>query len=95
MHTLFGIELLVGKRRLICPDLATARYLSVFARLGCQQVAVPYDITRISRIADQLESAWHQMMLLVDHLAGTGRLRAAAKRELIEGLQREIAALAG
>jgi hypothetical protein len=95
MHTLLGIELLVGKKRLICPDLATARYLSVFARLGCQQVAIPYDITRVSHIADQLESAWHQMMLLVDHLTGTesNRLRAAVKRNLIESLQREINAL--
>ena len=33
LHTLLGIELKVGSRRLLCPDLATARYLSVFARL--------------------------------------------------------------
>ena len=34
LHTLLGVELKVGKRRLLCPDLATARYLAVFARLG-------------------------------------------------------------
>jgi hypothetical protein len=28
------------------PDLATARYLAIFARVGCQAVAVPYDITK-------------------------------------------------
>src|SRR5262245_50151809 len=27
LHTLLGIELKIGKRRLLCPDLATARYL--------------------------------------------------------------------
>ena len=37
-HTLLGVELKVGRRRLLCPDLATARYLSVFARLGCEEV---------------------------------------------------------
>ena len=40
-HTLLGVELKTGARRLLCPDLATARYLSVFARAGCEQVAVP------------------------------------------------------
>lgn len=68
-HTLLGVELKIGQRRLLCPDLATARYLSVFARAGCEQVAVPYDITRISQLADELESSWHRMLLLVDHLA--------------------------
>src|SRR5256885_2547318 len=40
-HTLLGVELKIGRKRLSCPDLATARYLSVFARLGCAAVAVP------------------------------------------------------
>ena len=40
-HTLLGTELKVGRQRLLCPDLATARYLSVFARIGCPAVAIP------------------------------------------------------
>src|SRR6476620_9241751 len=55
-HTPLGVELKVGRKRLLCPDLATARYLSVFARLGCRDVAVPYDSTKISQLADELES---------------------------------------
>ena len=80
-HTLLGVELKVGRRRLLCPDLATARYLSVFARLGCRAVAVPYDITKISHLADELESSWYRMLLLVEQEARTesarfrGRLR--------------------
>ena len=66
LHTLLGVELKVGRRRLSCPDLATARYLSVFARLGCNDVAMPYDITKISLLADELESSWYRMLLLVD-----------------------------
>lgn len=69
-HTLLGVELKVGRRRLSCPDLATARYLSVFARAGCTRVAVPYDITKISRLADELESAWQRMLLLAAHHSG-------------------------
>ena len=54
-HTLLGVELKIGRRRLLCPDLATARYLAVFARAGCPDFAVPYDITKISQLADELE----------------------------------------
>ena len=87
-HTLLGIELKVGRRRVSCPDYATARYLSVFARAGVARVAVPYDITKISRLADDLESAWQRTLLLADHLtegrAATfrARVRSAALREV-------------
>lgn len=66
-HTLLGIELKVGKTRVACPDLATARYLCVFARLGCREIAVPYDISKISQIADDLETAWQRMNLLLQN----------------------------
>jgi hypothetical protein len=68
-HTLLGVELKLGRKRLLCPDLATARYLSVFARIGCQDVALPYDITKISQLADELESSWYRMLLLADQEA--------------------------
>ena len=91
-HTLLGVELKTGKRRLLCPDLATARYLAVFARAGCQDVAVPYEITKISRLADELESAWHRMLLLANHYA-VGRNEAFKNRIrglLIDKLSAEI-----
>src|SRR5436305_11800182 len=80
LHTLLGIELKVGRRRISCPDLATARYLSVFARAGVAEVAVPYDITKISRLADELESAWQRLLLLAEHVT---RGRAAATRSRV------------
>jgi hypothetical protein len=85
MHTLLGVELKIGKRRLLCPDLATARYLSVFARLGVPEVAVPYDITQISRLADDLESSWFRMLMLVEHLttARSERIRGKVANALI------------
>jgi hypothetical protein len=91
-HTLLGIELKVGRRRLSCPDLATARYLAVFARAGATSVAVPYDITQISRLADDLESSWQRMLLLAEREAAErgkvfgARLRAALAR----GVRQEI-----
>ena len=93
-HTLLGVELKIGRKRLLCPDLATARYLSVYARLGCKDVAVPYDITKISQLADELESSWYRMLLLVEQEAKgqgasfKGRLRgpllAKIRTEILE-----------
>lgn len=78
-HTLLGVELKVGRRRVLCPDLATARYLAVLARAGCSDIAVPYDITQISRLADELESSWHRMLLLIEQ-AGEERTVAFRSR---------------
>ncbi len=87
-HTLLGIELKVGNQRLACPDLSTARYLQVFARLGCQNVAVPYDITKISTLADELESSWQKILLLLEDsatdktAAAKGRMQANSIKEI-------------
>ena len=91
-HTLLGIELKVGRQRMLCPDLATARYLAVFARVGCERVAIPYDITKISRVADELEISWHRMLLLSDRLAGdrSSEFRARVRRALIAKVRDEI-----
>jgi len=92
-HTLLGVELKIGRRRLLCPDLATARYLSVFARLGCKDVAVPYDITKISHLADELESSWYRMFLLVEQKARAestrfkGRLRGLLIAKIREDIE--------
>lgn len=92
-HTLLGIELKVGRRRMLCPDLATARYLSVFARLGCTAVAIPYDITKVSHAADELESSLHRMLLLADSLAAerSSTFRARLRRLIIGRVRDEIA----
>ncbi|MGA9768792.1 MAG: hypothetical protein WBV94_07125 [Blastocatellia bacterium] len=95
LHTLLGIELKIGNRRLLCPDLATARYLSVFARLGCDRIAVPYDITQISRLADELESSWHRSILLIEHFTvdRSGRLRALVRQRLRDEARTMVAEL--
>ena len=95
-HTLLGIELKVGQQRMLCPDLATARYLAVFARAGCEAVAIPYDITKISHLADELESSWHRMLLLADSLAGNRSEAFATRvRSLLIGKVRDEIAVAG
>jgi hypothetical protein len=62
--------------------------LQVFARIGCQDVAVPYDITKISTLADELEISWHKTVLLLEDLT-RGKV-ASAKGRLRAGLIKEI-----
>lgn len=93
LFTLLGIELKVGKRRFACPDLATARYLTVFARLGCREIAIPYDITKISVLADELEVAW-QRLILQNEMENRGKSPQVAGRSrsvLIKRIRVEIA----
>jgi len=93
-HTLLGVEIKVGRRRMLCPDLATARYLAVFARLGGRAVAIPYDITKISLVADELERSWHRMLLLADSMTTdrTPAFRTRVRQLLIAKVREEIAA---
>lgn len=94
-HTLLGIEMKIGRRRILVPDLATARYLAVFARIGVDQVAIPYDITVVSPLADRLERSFHRMMLLADHFtAGSSRHRVVrVKSRLLADLRAGLARL--
>jgi hypothetical protein len=91
-HTLLGVELKVGNKRLSCPDLSTARYLQVFARLGCEEIAVPYDITKISHLADVLESSWQRILLLFQEETRdkTPQARGKARANLIREIRNEL-----
>ncbi|MBA3334678.1 MAG: hypothetical protein WKF90_10565 [Pyrinomonadaceae bacterium] len=91
-HTLLGVELKVGNNRFSCPDLSTARYLQIFARLGCSNVAVPYDITKISTLADELESSWHRTLLFFDKMIEekTSSVRGRMRSSLIREIRQEI-----
>ncbi len=91
-HTLLGVELKLGHHRMSCPDLATARYLAVFARAGCTDVAVPYDISQISRLADELESSWQRTLLMIEHRAAqrSAAFRSRVRALLMNEIRREI-----
>ena len=85
-YTLLGIELKIGRKRFACPDLATARYLRVFARLGVREFAVPYDITQISALADELETSWQRSLLVLEKEG-----HADSRSKLIKAVRDEIA----
>ena len=95
LHTLLGIEIQVGRRRFACPDLPTARYMRVFVRLGCREFAVPYDITKISTLADELETSWQRALLLLEATTTELTDRQAKRRrsEYIKSVRSEIAVI--
>ncbi len=92
-QTLLGVELKVGNKKVSCPDFSTARYLSIFARIGCDEVAIPYDITKISTLADELESSWQKILLLFFDLtteksaATRGKLKASLLKNIRSDLK--------
>jgi hypothetical protein len=92
-HTLLGIELQIGRRRFSCPDLATARYMRVFARLGCREFAIPYDITKISTLADELETAWQRSLLILETESAdsTERQRKQHRGRVFKSVRSELA----
>lgn len=94
-YTLLGIELKVGKRRFACPDLAAARYMRIFARLGIADFAIPYDITKISNVADELETAWHKLLLVIAakgvELSRSGQTRL--RNDVIRSIRNDIAVI--
>ena len=92
-YTLLGIELKVGRHRIACPDLATARYLRIFARLGCREFAIPYDITRISPAADELETSWQRILLVLEEATRgrSSRSIAQARSTLIRAIRQNLA----
>lgn len=55
LKTFLGYELQMRRTRLNCPDLATARYLKIFAEIGCAGIEVPYDPTVTAEILPRLE----------------------------------------
>jgi hypothetical protein len=92
LFTLLGIEIKVGRKRFACPDLATARYIRTFARIGCHEFAVPYDITKISSIADELEVSLHRCLLLLEDETSDRPLRSRSqfRSAIIKELRTEI-----
>ena len=65
MKTFLGFELRLGRRRITCPDMITARYLRVFAELGVETIQIPYDPTRTGLILTELEESFANMKQVV------------------------------
>lgn len=96
LYTLLGIELKIGRRRLLCPDRATADFLSVFARLGVDEIAVPYDITQVASLAEMLQTAWQRLLFAIESQTGTLSPRMRSRvRNLAFASERDAIVAAG
>lgn len=85
MYTFLGYELKAGKRRITCPDVATARYLSVFAELGLAKVDVPYDVSLILELVPELE---RRLQILRHLIQKEGASEKDVYRKIRRGFQR-------
>ncbi len=95
VHTLLGIEVKLEGRRLLVPDLALARYLAVFAHIGAEVIAIPYEITRIPYVADRLERSWQRLLRLVEQMTEgrSATFRARVRSRLMRWMREELRAL--
>lgn len=57
LFTFLGFEVKMGKKRLTCPDMVSARYLRLFAEIGLAEVLIPYDPTYTRLVLSGLEPA--------------------------------------
>ena len=74
MYTFLGYELKLGRKRLTCPDVSTARYLMIFAEIGLERVQIPYDPSQTARLLPELESCFAEIKALLPQ--GEPRLKA-------------------
>ncbi len=61
MQTFLGYEVKLGRKRITCPDLVTARYLALFGEIGMPAIALPYDPTVTGALLPALESAFEDL----------------------------------
>lgn len=81
LYTFLGYELKMGRKRLTCPDMSTARYLKVFAQIGMKSIRLPYDPTHTQILVDGLEHSLNRIheTLLTRELDRKGHQRAVAR----------------
>lgn len=70
MKTFLGYELQLGRKRITCPDLITARYLRIFAELGVRTIEIPYNPTRTASILPDLEESFATTQQIIQEEAG-------------------------
>ncbi len=90
IYTFLGFELQAGRKRITCPDMATARYLRIFAELGMPSIETPYDPTQTARLLAGLEVGLETIkeLLLAEKL---DKIRHQAKlRRLYRGIRERL-----
>jgi hypothetical protein len=75
-NSLFGWRLKIGRKTIDCSSEAQARYLRVFAEMGCDQTLVPKDDAYLSSIVNQWESLFEKAQAaLQEHTSSILQIR--------------------
>jgi hypothetical protein len=82
IHTLLGYELVLGRKRLTCPDMITARYLRLFGQTGMRNILIPYNPVETARILPALEAAFARLSSLIKESTHPSKALTAAFRKL-------------
>ena len=90
MRTFLGFEVKMGRRRLTCPDITTARYLKIFAELGLKEVEIPYDPTRTAALLPELQEAFLQLNRRLEEKEEPAQRRQLAQRRLYARVRRAL-----
>ena len=91
LYTFLGFELKMGRTRLGCPDMNTARYLRVFAEIGVGQVKLPYDPSRVQLLVTGLEHSLDRIKELLLERNLDARGHAAALRRVYARIRKRLA----
>lgn len=82
IQTFLGWEVKMGRKRVTCPDLVSARYVQLFACLGMKSVRIPYDPTRTRLILDGLEPCIERIRLIVEQESSSTDRRRKRLRDV-------------
>jgi hypothetical protein len=61
MKTFLGYEVQLGRKRVTCPDIQTARYLQIFGEIGLDSVLIPYEPNRTTELLPELEGVFGEL----------------------------------
>lgn len=93
MYTFLGFEVKLGRKRITCPDLVTARYLTILGELGMATAQVPYDPTRTARLLPELERAFDQIKETLLTSGYTKSRHQLELRKIYRRIRRELEGL--
>lgn len=84
METFLGYELRLGRKRVTCPDLTTARYLRVFGAIGLDSILIPYEPNRTAEIVPPLEDCFTELKQTASEPRKLRRMFRQLRRYLVE-----------
>ena len=90
MYTFLGYELKLGRKRLTCPDVSTARYLMIFAEIGLERVQIPYDPSQTARLLPELESCFAEIKALLLKVSPDSKRHQILARRVYSVLRKQL-----